>query len=310
MYSINYHFYQFLKFNQTMKTIKLLSILTLFVAFSSAAQSPELIKKNTMTAYESLNKRDFAAFKTVCTTDFVDYAAGPAPIQGLDASIEAYKMFMSMAPDIMFKAKNVIVDGNRAIVEVEITGTNTGSVFGMFPPSGKKIWYKDVDVVTFNDKGMGTSHSSANPNEILRQIGYGFLENPNTQTVMNIYQAFSKGDVNGIVANINDKVTFDITDNPIVKNPKVYTAKSEIPMFFKELSDACVPVKFEPYRFAADGDDVFAMISVEWKSKANGKIWASTFSHHFKFANGKVSEFRELTAKPWEVKGNMTGMNK
>lgn len=293
-----------------MKIIKLLSVLTLFVAFSSAAQSPELIRKNTMTAYESLNKRDFATFKTVCTPDFIDYAAGPTPIKGLDTSIEAYKMFMSMAPDIMFKVNNVIVDGNRAIVEVEVIGTNTASVFGMLPPSGKKIWYKDIDIVTFNEKGLGTSHSSSNPKEILRQIGYGFLENPNTQTVMNIYQAFSKGDVNGIVANINDKVTWDVLDNPGVKNPKVYTSKNEIPMFFKEIAEFGQVLKFEPYRFGADGDDVFAFIRVEWKSKADGKIWGSNFSHHFKFANGKISEFRELTSKPWEVKGNMTGMNK
>ncbi|MBA4854023.1 nuclear transport factor 2 family protein [Emticicia sp. BO119] len=291
-----------------MKTIKLLSIFTLFAIMTSAAQSPELIKKNVMAAYESLNKRDFAMFKTVCTPDFIEYSAGPTPIKGIDDAIEAYKVFMSIAPDIMFKITNITVDGKRAIVEVEVAGTNTAPVMGMLPPTGKQFWYKDVDFVTFNEKGLATGHSATNPNEVFRQIGYGFLENPHTQSVMNLYQAFSKADVNGIVANINEKVSWDITDNPIVKNAKVYTSKSEIPMFFKELADACEPTKFEPYRFAADGDDVFAVIHVEWKSKANGKTWASNFSHHFKFANGKISEFRELTSKPWEVKGNMTGM--
>ncbi len=271
--------------------------------------SAETIKKNCYIAYESLNKRDFAAFKTVCTPDFTELSAGPMPTKGIDAVIEVYKSFMTLAPDIRFDIKKVTVDGDRAFVETTVTGTNTGMVMGMLPPTGKRFKTNDIDIVTLDASGKATSHSTANPAELLRQIGYGYLENPNFHVVSAIYAAFGKGDVNGILANINEKVTFDVSNNPGVKNPKVFAEKSEIPMFFKDLTETVEVTKFEPYQFASAGDNVFAAIKVEWKNKATGKMWASNFSHHFKLWNGKVSEFRELTSKPTEM-NNMTGMNK
>ncbi len=44
-------------------------------AQKSKMVSKEQIKQNIYKAYESLSKRDYATFKTVCATDFTEYTA-------------------------------------------------------------------------------------------------------------------------------------------------------------------------------------------------------------------------------------------
>ncbi|MEZ4904530.1 MAG: nuclear transport factor 2 family protein [Spirosomataceae bacterium] len=283
-----------------MKTIKLFLILaSLAFCLKVSAQSPELIKKNIITAYESLNKHDFVAFKSVCTPTEL---AGPTPIKG-GCRHRSLQMFFTLSPDMKFTVKNVVIDGNRAFVENTLIGTNTGVVMGMLPPTGKKFMYTDIDIITIDASGKASSHSSANPNEIFHQIGYGALVNPNTSVVYGIYQCFGKGDVNGIMDALATNVSFDVRDNPAATTKKIYTSKAEIPMFFKELVENVEVTKFEPYRVFADGDGVLAAINVEWKNKATGKKWSSLFNHNFKLENGKVSWFKEIVSAPIELKG-------
>lgn len=292
-----------------MKKLRLFSLSFLIIANTLFvnAQSAELIKKNIKIAYESLNKRDYAAFKTVCIPDFVELTAGPSPIKGTDAAIEAYKMFFAMAPDLKLDVKSIIIDGKRAILETTGTGTNTGMIMGMLPPSGKKIIVNDIEVITFDASGKATSHRNTNPNEIFNQIGYGALTNPNTGLVMDIYGKFGKGDVAGIAASCADNVVWDISDNPFVTMPQVYTNNKDMSKFFADLMSSGEVIKFEPLRFLADGDDVVCILYVGYKSKTNGKNWGSTFAHHFKVMDGKVVSFKEITTTPMEMKEGMAG---
>ncbi len=258
--------------------------------------STDQIKQNARIAYESLNKRDFATFKTVCAADFTEYSAGPAPIKGMDNVIEAYKMFFAMAPDLKFDITNLTVEGNRVIVESTTTGTNTGMVMGMLPASGKKVKTMDVDIVTFDAQGKATSHSTANPNEFFHQIGYGSLTNPNTGVIMAVYAAFGKGDAAGIAALCDENVVWDCPDNP-TKAARRFVGSKNIPTFFGDLMSDVKVTKFQPTRFVADGDDVMVAIDVEWVKNGQTQTMAAPFNHHFKVQNGKIVWFREVVGK-------------
>lgn len=293
------------KKNYIMTSIKLLyTLLYTFLCVYLNAQSPEVIKKNLYQAYESLNKRDFATFKSLCTTDFVDYTAGPLPVKGIDAAIESYKAYFELAPDLQIKINSVTINGNKIFLETMTTGTNTGKVFGMLPPTGKKIKINDIETVTIDANAKATSHTVNNPNELLVQIGYASFTNPNTQKVMALYQLFGKADALGIAAMCAANVEWDIRDNPVLRNPRLIKSSKDVPSFFAELMELCEVTKFEPVRFAADGDEVFTAVKVQWKNKSGGKELASDFMHHFTFnAEGKVAAFKELTSKPvddWE----------
>lgn len=271
---------------------------------SGILATPDEIRKNVMIAYESLNKRDWVKFRSVCNAqEFTEYSAGPTPIIGIENAISAYQSYFNMFPDMKFEIKSITIDGNKVILENSAMGTNTGNVMGMLPPTGKSVRTQDVDIIIIDKYGKAISHSTANPNEVFHQIGYGSLSNPNTGTVMDIYKNFGMQNPDGVLAHVNDKIYWDNTNNPVVKSIKPFMSKSEIKSFFTDLMKVSDVTRFDPINITADGDHVITIVEVEWKLKSNGKKWKSTFNHHFKFENGKLVWFQEVTSIPREIKG-------
>jgi ketosteroid isomerase-like protein len=176
-------------------------------------------------------------------------------------------------------------------LKVLLTGTNSAP-FLMFPATGKSIQVVDVDMVELNASGKCISHWSANPDGPLDQIGYGSLTNPNTMLVMAVYEKFGKGDVQGLLAHCTDDVMFDIQDRMFDSKARQFKGKAAVGAFFQELGGKFQYSKFQPTRFIADGDDVFVLIDAEYKHIPSGKTYASTYTHHFKANNGKLSFFR------------------
>jgi predicted ester cyclase len=82
-------------------------------------------------------------------------------------AMEAFKMIAGLNagfPDLKFEVKQVTVNGNKAQVQAQVSGTNTGTLSipmpGMpsIPPTGKKVSVKDAFVVTV--QGDQVSHIS------------------------------------------------------------------------------------------------------------------------------------------------------
>lgn len=281
-----------------MKNVAIFSLAILltsgFVQAVQAQDNSTRDKANIQKAYDALNRRDWAAFESLCTPGFIDHNVGPAPAVGVKAALDLYKQFHVAFPDFNIKINEIVAAGNgRYLLRVSLSGTNTGS-FMMLPPTGKPMKFDDADVVEVNAEGKCTSHRITNPGEPLRQIGYGSILNPSTQVVMAVYEKFGKGDVPGILAMCNDEVVFDIQDRMFDAKARSYKGKAGIGQFFQELGSKFQYSKFQPTRFVADGDDVFILIDAEYKHLPSGKIYTSTYTHHFKVLNGKVSFFRGL----------------
>lgn len=265
-----------------------------FVQFAYAQDNTARDKANIQKAYDALNRRDWATFESLCTPNFTDYNVGPGPVVGVKAAIELYKQFQSGFPDFNIKIHEIAAAGNgRYFLRVTISGTNTGS-FMMLPPTGKPIKFDDSDVVELNAEGKCFSHTITNAGEPLRQIGYGSMINPSTQTVLAVYEKFGKGDVPGILAMSTDEVMFDIQDRMFDAKARMFKGKAGVGQFFQELGSKFQYIKFQPTRFIADGEDVFILVDVEYKYIPTGKIYVSTYTHHFKIQNGKVAFFRGL----------------
>lgn len=265
-----------------------------FVQFAYAQDNTARDKANIQKAYDALNRRDWATFESLCTPNFTDYNVGPGPVVGVKAAIELYKQFQGGFPDFNIKIHEIAAAGNgRYFLRVTITGTNTGS-FMMLPPTGKPIKFDDSDVVELNAEGKCFSHTITNAGEPLRQIGYGSVINPSTQTVIAVYEKFGKGDVPGILAMSTDDVLFDIQDRMFDTKGRMFKGKANVGQFFQELGSKFQYSKFQPTRFVADGEDVFVLIDAAYKHLPSGKNYASTYTHHFKVTNGKVFYFRGL----------------
>lgn len=277
--------------------MKYLSFLLLVFLFACSQANDPTTAKNEATiraAYEALNQRNWDAFAALCAENYTDLNVGPAPTQGIEASLDLYKQFQEAFPDFKVTINEIApVSSTRFLLRVTITGTNTGSFLGL-PPTGKPIRFDDADVVEFNNEGKCVSHAITNTGEPLRQIGYGSLNNPNTTTVMSVYEKFGKGDIEGVLATCDDKVVFDIEDRMFDSKSRMFNGKAEVGGFFKELGSKFKYAKFQPTRFVSDGEDVFTLVDVEYAHLPSGKNYKSTYTHHFKVVDGKVTFFRGI----------------
>lgn len=272
----------------------------LFLVFTASvlsAQKPKVLEQNKAlirSAYEALNMRNFDLFFTMVSPEYTDYTAGPMPVKGRESVQRTYEAFMTAFPDLKFTVINSVNEGNKYYTIVKLTGTNTGSVMGMLPPTGKKVEITDVDVIELDGMGKAISHAVSNPNLIFEQIGYGFLGNPNANAVMDIYKKFGSGDVNGILSGSDPDLMFEIDDRVFDYGTRWYKGKKEVAQFFKELNEKFKYSVFEPYDFVASGDNVYCRVKTKYIHQPSGKMYESHYTHHFRFKDGKVILFRGM----------------
>ncbi|MCC6462255.1 MAG: nuclear transport factor 2 family protein [Saprospiraceae bacterium] len=276
-----------------MKQLSMFSLL-LCCALAQPLHSQDLAMatQNIRSAYDALSRKDWNAFATYCAPNYTDQNVGPAPTAGIQAAIGLYQQFAAGFPDFKVVPSEIVPAGpRRYFVRVTVSGTNTGS-FMMLPPTGKSIWFEDTDIVELDNNGKCVSHAISRPGEPLRQIGYGSMALPSTQVVMAVYEKFGRGDVPGVLSLCDDQVQFDIQDRMFDTQARMFNGKAAVGQFFQELGSKFQYSKFQPLRFVADGEDVFILIDAEYTLAASGKKYASTYTHHFKVVNGKVTFFR------------------
>lgn len=279
-----------------MKTVILL--LGMAVTYTTAlhAQSADVMKNNAKGAITAIANHDLKKFLTYLADDAVDYSMGPQPLKGKQAIEEAVKDFATAFSNYKVDVEGVAIDGNKAYVPNTFTGTQSGTLAGMIPPTNKSVVWKDIDVMQFDKNGKITAHWAVNSNAVLDQIGYHAYTLPVTMVVMQGYQNFGKGNFGSITDACTDDVTWDVSDNPSAKVSNIYKGKTEVANFFKTLGTNMQITMFEPYRFFADGDEVTAFIHTTYK--LDGKEYKANLVHHFVIKDDKIASFKEFVDKP------------
>ena len=145
------------------------------VAAPAGMAAPSMTEKNKATALlvvQSFSNHDTAAMFKVTAADFIDYGDGNMPpMKGLDSAKAGLRQFLAAFPDIKGENLMVIAEGNQAAVFGDWSGTFKGELMGI-KPTGKTFKFKDVDLFTFNDEGMVTSHRSIQSTDLLfKQVG-------------------------------------------------------------------------------------------------------------------------------------------
>jgi ketosteroid isomerase-like protein len=121
------------------------------------------------------------------------------------------------------------------------------------------------------------------------------MSDKNLAVVQQIYQAFGRGDVPGIMEHIAD----DLRGFGVVSESKEVpwhmqiTRKSDVPSFFQALVAECEFTRFEPRDFAVGGDHVYSTVSYDVTLRRNGKkLHFDNTMHRFTLKNGRVVEWR------------------
>tara|TARA_B100000686_G_C16426550_1_gene779894 strand:+ start:225 stop:626 length:402 start_codon:yes stop_codon:yes gene_type:complete len=105
---------------------------------------------------ECFNTRDFRATIPYLSSD-LEWTEVPngRVFRGPEGCIEEYEGWARAFPDGRVEVQNVISEGDYVVVEMIVTGTNTGPVLGPdgteLPPTGKKTTVHLCDVMYFQE---------------------------------------------------------------------------------------------------------------------------------------------------------------
>lgn len=118
--------------------------------------------------------------------------------------------------------------------------------------------------------------------------------NKNIELVLQLYDAFSKKNINVILKLLSDEVEWGEPENPY--NPAGGTRKGHAGFMEwlnigKEAEDILV---LEPKRFLCDNDSVAVIGYMKCKAKITGKIYESDFVHFVVIKDNKIAKFQEF----------------
>jgi ketosteroid isomerase-like protein len=117
--------------------------------------------------------------------------------------------------------------------------------------------------------------------------------NDNIQTVKTMYDAFAAGDIETVLENLADDVDWASEaagDAAPWWGP--HSGKDGAGEFFQALGAAAEVEEFSPLSFAANDDEVMAIVRYRAKMRATGKEVAMDIHHHWRFRDGKVARYR------------------
>jgi ketosteroid isomerase-like protein len=122
------------------------------------------------------------------------------------------------------------------------------------------------------------------------------MDTQDTKIVQDAYAAFGRGDVQSILAVLDDEVVWKgvYGAGPMVPMAGERRGKAAVGEFFRLVAEHITFSMFEPREFVAGGGKVVALGRYKATTSAGGSF-ESDFAMVFTLRNGKVSEFQEFT---------------
>lgn len=114
----------------------------------------------------------------------------------------------------------------------------------------------------------------------------------NKRAVQAIFEAFGRGDVPGVLAQLSEDVTWKAPGPEVVSYFGDRRGHAGATEFFVQLGTNVDFEYFEPGVFVAEGDRVVALGRERGKVKATGKSFDNEWALVFTFADGKVTDFQ------------------
>lgn len=119
------------------------------------------------------------------------------------------------------------------------------------------------------------------------------MSEQNVDIVKRAYDAFGRGDVEGVLATCDDRIEW-ITPGPAdLPTAGRRRGLDEVRDFFRIVGEMYEFERFVPHTFVEQGDRVVVLGDDVVKVKATGKVIEEAWAHAFTFKAGKVVAFQE-----------------
>lgn len=120
-------------------------------------------------------------------------------------------------------------------------------------------------------------------------------EQANTRIVKEMYEAYQRNDIPGVLARMDENITFRIPGPDYLPVAGVYRGRKDMEVFFRKLADTIGFSQFEPREYVAQGDRVLALGRYRGKAKATGREFVADWVMAWTIRNEKAIEFQEYT---------------
>jgi ketosteroid isomerase-like protein len=115
----------------------------------------------------------------------------------------------------------------------------------------------------------------------------------NIKTIEQVYAAFGRGDVAGILAAVTDDVDWGAeTTSTVAPWYGVRHGKQAVGEFFEGFGSAMEVDEFTPVSMAANDTDVLTVVRFQARSRKTGATAAMDLHHFFRFRDGKIAFYR------------------
>jgi ketosteroid isomerase-like protein len=115
-----------------------------------------------------------------------------------------------------------------------------------------------------------------------------------TEVIGNVYEAFGRGDLDGLLSYVHPEVEWCQTEagatHPVLERGRG-TGHDAVRNYFAAVGQHMAITKFAPRVIAADGDTVVSVIDVEFADPAVGKTVAFSEAHVFTVRDGKIVHY-------------------
>lgn len=105
----------------------------------------------------------------LCTEDYVAQLASFPPM-GLEGHKEFSAAFYAAFPDLAHSIEEIVADGDRVVLKLRITGTNTKSFMGM-PATGRPIALDALALMTIAGDRVHALHGQFDQMGLMQQLG-------------------------------------------------------------------------------------------------------------------------------------------
>jgi uncharacterized protein len=118
-------------------------------------------------------------------------------------------------------------------------------------------------------------------------------EQQNLEVVHSVYAAFGRGDLEGLLAQLDPNVTWRTPGAPTLPTAGLRHGVAQVREFFGLLLNTFDLQDFRPADFLAQGDKVVVLGTSREGPKGTGRLVDFRWVHVFTLRSGKIVEFEE-----------------
>ena len=125
--------------------------------------------------------------------------------------------------------------------------------------------------------------------------GTSMRETGNIETIRATYAAFNRGDIAGVLKNLDESIVFTTPGSTAVPMAGTRRGIEEVRRFFEDLERRMEFTVFDVRELLAQGNRVVALVHYEGRDRKTGRGFIADSAMLWTIGNGKAIRFQEYT---------------